>query len=255
MTAQEKVGTLGAAPPHADTAPAADSAANDEGHSLMPRKGERHTPDAIARITAALSLPRYSNRFGHSKNDPPRERSHPRGRPRALSIQELQESVWTHFKGQLERSLWSKVDRRTPNECWPWIATTGRYGYGFVRLWVLPGHPEIRATRLIWVLTHGSIPADRLVCHQCDHPSCCNPAHLFLGTHQDNVDDMIRKGRRAPSPRGEHNHYAKLTDAAVHEIRLARSNGIAVKTIAEHHGVKIGTVYNILSGRAWRHVA
>lgn len=100
------------------------------------------------------------------------------------------------FGRTLRERFDEKVEVRGPDECWPW--TGGRrntYGHGGIRVregvtaWV---------HRLAWEFAHGTIPEGLFVLHNCpggDNPACCNPAHLWLGTQQDNVADMIRKGR------------------------------------------------------------
>src|SRR3954467_3950831 len=78
--------------------------------------------------------------------------------------------------------------------CWEWTSTKIKYGYGRMNIggrkfkWIL-------AHRLSWELHFGEIPDGTLVCHRCDNPCCVNPNHLFLGTHMDNCQDKIRKGR------------------------------------------------------------
>jgi len=68
------------------------------------------------------------------------------------------------------------------------------------------------ATRFGWELLHGPIPEGMEVCHHCDNPICHNPEHWFLGTHKDNMDDMIAKGRSG---------VTKLSDQDVVDVRLA----------------------------------
>jgi hypothetical protein len=88
--------------------------------------------------------------------------------------------------------FWSRVDRTAGESgCWLWSGSLGTGGYG------LCGHQKRvkRSHRIAWELTHGPIPDGMVVCHRCDNPPCCNPAHLFLGTLADNVRDMVAKGR------------------------------------------------------------
>jgi hypothetical protein len=86
--------------------------------------------------------------------------------------------------------FWSKVDKS--GECWVWTAKAlCENGYG--RFYV--GKKPLRAHRYSWELANGPITDGLFVCHRCDNPPCVNPAHLFLGTHQDNMQDMVAKGR------------------------------------------------------------
>lgn len=86
--------------------------------------------------------------------------------------------------------FWSKVDKS--GDCWEWTACRTRAGYGQFKS---DGRLH-RAHRLAWALTNGPIPEGKHVLHRCDNPGCVNPDHLFLGSHQDNMDDMSNKGRR-----------------------------------------------------------
>ena len=85
--------------------------------------------------------------------------------------------------------FWSKVNKGGADECWPWLKAN-RYGQFYIGNGMAkPAH------RVAYELTYGDIPAGLLVCHHCDNPPCCNPAHLFVGTVQDNMRDKISKGR------------------------------------------------------------
>jgi hypothetical protein len=79
-----------------------------------------------------------------------------------------------------------------PDDCWPWTGQIGENGYGKVK-----NSPEhVQAHRLAWAVHHGTIPKGLFVLHRCDNPPCCNPRHLFLGTHLDNMRDMREKQRQ-----------------------------------------------------------
>jgi hypothetical protein len=93
---------------------------------------------------------------------------------------------------KIKERFWSKVDKSGGgNTCWAWLAATTRGGYGNFSI---DGKPR-RAHRVVWEIVNGKIP-DGLDClHTCDNPPCVNPAHLFLGTKNDNMADMRAKGR------------------------------------------------------------
>lgn len=142
-------------------------------------------------------------------------------------------------------------------------AVRGNNSYGCTR-WA--GHQE-STHRVSWMQNRGAIPEGMRVLHRCDIPTCVNPDHLFLGTQQDNVDDMMRKGRKNGAKisrsisaqrlrgigRGENSINAKLTKAAV--ISIAASKDRA-RDIAVAYGVSIHTVNDLRRRRPrnWRHV-
>jgi hypothetical protein len=113
-------------------------------------------------------------------------------------------------------------------------------------------HPAHRIA--FWSAT-GIDPGGLMVCHRCDNPPCCNPAHLFLGTHTENVHDMLAKGRTNP-PRGERHHGAKLTAEQVREIRTRRAAGETLVDLGREFGVGGARLSVIVNhpDKAWSHV-
>jgi hypothetical protein len=128
--------------------------------------------------------------------------------------------------------------------CWEWAGGL-RNHYGLFR------HPLTRyAHRASWVISFGEIPEGLDVCHHCDNPSCVNPAHLFLGTHQENVTDCVRKGRRAPT-HGEFAGRHILTFEQVSSIRDRVARGEVQRHLAREYSVSVSTVSAIIKGRLW----
>jgi hypothetical protein len=98
----------------------------------------------------------------------------------------------------------------------------------------------------------GEIPENMLVCHKCDNPQCINPEHFFLGTHKDNMQDMVMKGRNNPMAMvGERNGQAKLTAQQV--INILNSTQ-TYRTIAAKYGVSKAAITNIKTRKSWRNI-
>jgi len=158
-----------------------------------------------------------------------------------------------------EQLFWEKVDKDGPvhptlkTPCWVWTGSTSGKGYGEVRvkrrLW--------RAHRYSWAIVNGSIPDELLVCHECDNPPCVNPSHLFVGTSQQNTDDMRVKGRAnyVSGLRGSDLPQARLTEEAVRELRAKYAEGGYTQSdLAIEYGIKQAQVSSIVRRTSWRHI-
>jgi len=106
----------------------------------------------------------------------------------------------------------------------------------------------VLAHRIAYEQTVGPIPDGLIVCHRCDNPACVNPEHLFLGTHKDNAQDKVAKGRH---PIGEGAPAAKLTERDVVAIRRDPRSHVEV---AEAYGMSDWTIKDIRNRRIWRHI-
>jgi hypothetical protein len=145
--------------------------------------------------------------------------------------------------------FWDNVKKTPGDGCWEWQAARKGPGYGTFRK--TKGGPPFNAHRVAYELANGPIPPGMHVCHRCDNPPCCNPAHLFVGTAVDNARDRVAKGRFI----GEQSPTPKLREADVAEILVTYARGgITMKELGARYGVTWGTVRFIVAGMTWKHV-
>ena len=147
--------------------------------------------------------------------------------------------------------FFAKIAEPDENGCMIWTASCFLEGYGKFKL----NGRNVKAHRVAWTIANGAIPDDQLVLHLvCDNPPCCNVAHLDLGDHQLNSDDMIAKGRKAYLF-GEQNGQAVLTELQVREIyRLACEGTYFQREIGEMFGVTFQMVSAIKHRKWWSHL-
>ena len=151
------------------------------------------------------------------------------------------------MKKTIEERLWAKIDRRAPDACWIWHGATFPGGYGGLQVM----GRFTRAHRLVYELCVGPIPPSYVVCHSCDHPGCCNPAHLWVGTVAQNNHDMANKGRAAC---GLQNAHGKLSDLDVAGLRAKYAEGKANQyQLAEEYGVSQATIWEAIHGKTHKH--
>lgn len=151
----------------------------------------------------------------------------------------------------LEEKFWAKVERRGVDDCWPWLASKDRDGYG--QIGRSTNHPRTLAHRFSWSLANGKpIPRGQWILHRCDTPSCVNPKHLYCGTPKNNVDDCIERGRFV---HGGLHPNAKLTSRDVRRIFKMRANGLSQNAIADRVNSSQQNISRILRGEMWFRVA
>ena len=140
-----------------------------------------------------------------------------------------------------------KWEAVTESGCWIWLGSSAGDRYGSFHF---PDYPSktsntrrmVSAHRAALFIYEGIIPDVGMeVLHSCDVGFCCNPAHLSVGTHQDNMTDMVNKGR---SPKNMH----KLSEDEVIEARKLRSEGVEVKEIAKVFGISPSQMSRVTQG-------
>jgi len=157
------------------------------------------------------------------------------------------------FDDSTRERFWSKVDKRSDTECWPWMGFCWPRGYGCFwmdgRSW--------RANRVALLLSEGDKP-DKIACHRCANPRCCNPNHLYWGTVAENMRDILSHFPESPHfstqfKTGVSKKVAvpfTLSDSQVGYMKLLMAAGYPNTQLAEWYGCSRQQVSNIKTGKA-----
>lgn len=144
--------------------------------------------------------------------------------------------------------FWARIAPPDDRGCTVWTGAQDQNGYGRLHF----GGRQARAHRVAFELATGVAPGALMVCHSCDNPGCCNPAHLWLGDNRANQMDCTAKGRRPKSCRvGQDNGRAKITEAQAREVIALIASGRKNIEIATAYGITHANVSAIRLGKSW----
>jgi len=162
----------------------------------------------------------------------------------------------------LPARFWDRVEVDEKTGCWVFIGSGTSQGY----VKFTEDYQHIYAHRLAAADYYGPIPEGMLALHHCDNPPCVYYEHLYIGSRQDNMDDMHLKGRHAHGEshgtalnpesivKGEKRAFAKLNPESVQTIRSLAAQGISFRAIANRFGVSVSTAWRAARGVKWGHV-
>lgn len=161
---------------------------------------------------------------------------------------------WKAIPDLSERDIarfWSHVDIQGPDECWNWLISKRRDGYGQFCIGTFRNSYSFKAHRVSAFIHFGPIVDENHVCHTCDNPSCVNPAHLFLGDDAANIQDAARKKRLGV--------FVKPGNYKIRPIRCSFEMAAKIRSaegtytqIAERFGLNEAIVGRVRRGETWR---
>ncbi len=156
---------------------------------------------------------------------------------------------WKKKHAKYIAEFFTKCTQPSPDSCWEWKQSISELGYGKAKFQT----KSIGAHRLAYKFAKGEIPKGLYVCHACDNRKCINPAHLFLGTQRDNVQDSVRKGRRRYAF-GDTAGGRKITSAVVIRIKERAKTERTYAKMASDYGISRRQICRIVRGKSWRHI-
>lgn len=148
-----------------------------------------------------------------------------------------------------KQRLLARISKNDSTGCWEFTGCLDSKGYGLLTI----NNISHKAHRISYQEFVGEIPNCLFVLHKCDNRKCVNPEHLFVGTHIENMQDMVNKGRSQRRSGSKH-HNAKLTESDIPEIRKRLANGDVPAKIAEKYSVHSTVITKINRKELWGHV-
>jgi transcriptional regulator len=158
-------------------------------------------------------------------------------------------NVWLVLKNarlterKMLMSITERLERRIKKDdksgCWIFQGSLID-GYGQIKV----DGKSYRVHRLTYSLFVGEIPSGMIVCHKCDNPPCCNPDHLFIGTHAENIADRVSKGRCA---KGDALPNHKITEDIRAQIFQLKKDGLTHEQIGAKFSVTHATISRVLN--------
>ncbi|QDF18885.1 HNH endonuclease [Gordonia phage SCentae] len=152
--------------------------------------------------------------------------------------------------------VWSHIAVGDFDQCWEWTGSRNDKGYGRIKTGGRSYVAHRVAFEQFW-----RRPLEGIGCHSCNNPPCCNPFHVYDGTHRTNARDRVAAGTdwwsrpESPRARGERVAQSKLTEDAVREIRRRyTAGGVSQQSLADEFGVNQTKISDVVRRRTWRHV-
>lgn len=146
------------------------------------------------------------------------------------------------------------MDRTAIDEttgCWNYNGYTTPKGYGLFCLRQDGRKKQLLVHRLVWEHFNGPVPDGMFMLHKCDNPNCCNPDHLYPGTHAENMADACNRNRMK---KGTDSNLSVLSEDEVIAIRRKYDDGAPIKRIAREFGVSRWAIYQIGRRQSWKHI-
>ncbi|MCO1396418.1 HNH endonuclease signature motif containing protein [Burkholderia cenocepacia] len=158
------------------------------------------------------------------------------------------ESIGEGWKHRALGRLLSLVDDTNGTGCWEWRGGILKSGYGHFYYGAFDGKQKSgKVHRAAWVLMRGDVPDSLQVLHRCNNRRCCNPNHLYLGTHAQNMKDREKAGRTS---RGRHRYNFKRDESLNAQIGALRAEGLRIEDICARLHIGRTTYYRCVAAGA-----